>query len=225
MSSEISNAHKFFNSDDFFIEKFVDFKMEISVIVARGVDNSIMMYPITENIHEENILIMSIVPARISIYVTQKIKEIAKNVLNNLTGAGVFCIEMFLTKNDDVLINEIAPRVHNSGHHTLQSCVTSQFEQHMRAILGLKLGSTKLLHNTIMYNILGPKNFYGEFKSPEFGNMDHDLFIKMYNKTESKPLRKLGHINIVDTMNTNNINYLLRKADFIKHLKLVKPYK
>ena len=84
--------------------------------------------------------------------------------MNVLKGAGIFGIEMFVTQNDQIIINEIAPRVHNSGHHTLQSSETSQFEQHLRAILGLDLGSTILIYPTIMYNILGPKNFEGEYK-------------------------------------------------------------
>lgn len=104
---------------------------------------------------------------------------------------------MFVTQDDEIVINEIAPRVHNSGHHTLQSGKTSQFEQHLRAILGLDLGDTKLIYNTIMYNILGNLDFEGEYKKLELS--EKNIFLKMYQKKISKPLRKLGHLNIVGT--------------------------
>ena len=139
--------------------------------------------------------------------------------MNVLKGAGVFGIEMFVTENDQILINEIAPRVHNSGHHTLQSSETSQFEQHLRAILGLELGSTILLHPTIMYNILGPKNFEGEYKPIEID--EQNVFLKMYGKKISKPLRKLGHLNIVGTDN-QTIDQLLDKLSQIKDKVKVK---
>ena len=99
--------------------------------------------------------------------------------MDALKGAGVFGIEMFVTKNDEVLINEIAPRVHNSGHHTLHSSKTSQFEQHLRAILGLELGDTELLHTSIMYNILGPKDFTGKYK-PISSDLGNNIFLKIY---------------------------------------------
>jgi 5-(carboxyamino)imidazole ribonucleotide synthase len=130
-----------------------------------------------------------------------------------LKGAGVFGIEMFVTFDDQILINEIAPRVHNSGHHTLQSSETSQFEQHLRAILGLELGSVKLVHPTIMYNILGSKDFQGEYKQLEIS--EDDVFLKMYGKKISKPLRKLGHLNLVGTQD-KVIEDLLQKLTRLK---------
>jgi len=131
-----------------------------------------------------------------------------------LKGAGVFGIEMFVTKNNDVMINEIAPRVHNSGHHTLQSSKTTQFEQHLRAILGLKLGNTELVYHTIMYNILGPKGFTGKY-TPVKIEFD-DVFLKMYGKDESKPKRKLGHFNVVGR-NNENVDQLLERVNKIKN--------
>jgi 5-(carboxyamino)imidazole ribonucleotide synthase len=133
--------------------------------------------------------------------------------MNVLKGAGVFGIEMFVTQDDDIVINEIAPRVHNSGHHTLQSSKTSQFEQHLRAILGLDLGNTQLMHNTIMYNILGNLNFEGEYKKLDFSK--HNVFLKMYGKKISKPLRKLGHLNLVGS-NNQTIDELLTELSHIK---------
>jgi len=130
-----------------------------------------------------------------------------------LKGAGVFGIEMFVTQDDEIVINEIAPRVHNSGHHTLQSSKTSQFEQHLRAILGLELGSTELTYNTIMYNILGNLDFQGEYKKIEFS--EKNIFLKMYEKKISKPLRKLGHLNIVGN-EKESIGELLVQLEKIK---------
>ena len=193
---QISDALNLFEGRSLMVEEFVDFKMEVSVIAVRNTVGEIKTYPVVENIHEDNILKMTIAPARINTKISKNAEEIAHKTMEVLHGAGVFGIEMFVTQDDQILINEIAPRVHNSGHHTLQSSKTSQFEQHLRAILGLNLGSTELLHPAIMYNILGPKNFKGVYKTPiiDFEN----AFLKMYGKLESKPKRKIGHVNLVD---------------------------
>ena len=193
---QISDALNLFEGRSLMVEEFVDFKMEVSVIAARNTVGEIKTYPVVENIHEDNILKMTIAPARINTEISKNAEEIAHKTMEVLHGAGVFGIEMFVTQDDQILINEIAPRVHNSGHHTLQSSKTSQFEQHLRAILGLNLGSTELLHPAIMYNILGPKNFKGVYKIP---TIDFDnAFLKMYGKLESKPKRKIGHVNLID---------------------------
>ena len=195
-TDQILTAMNIFEGKPLMVEEFVDFKMEVSVIAARNTNGEIQTYPVVENIHEDNILKMTIAPARISAEISKNAEEIAHKTMEVLHGAGVFGIEMFVTNSNKVLINEIAPRVHNSGHHTLQSSKTSQFEQHLRAILGLNLGSTELLHPAIMYNILGPKNFKGVYKIP---TIDFDnAFLKMYGKLESKPKRKIGHVNLVD---------------------------
>ncbi len=216
---DIDQAFKFIGNRKMFLEKFVDFKMEVSVIAARNTKGKISAYPVVENIHEENILIMTISPARVSFALSEKAKQIATKTMQVLKGAGVFGIEMFVTKNDDILINEIAPRVHNSGHHTLESSKTSQFEQHLRAILGLELGDTTILHPTIMYNILGPNGFQGKYK---LVNMDEEnVFLKMYGKDESKPKRKLGHFNVVST-ESQTIEQLLERINNLKNqLKIV----
>ena len=193
---QISDALNLFEGRSLMVEEFVDFKMEVSVIAVRNTVGEIKTYPVVENIHEDNILKMTIAPARINTEISKNAEEIAHKTMEVLHGAGVFGIEMFVTQDDQILINEIAPRVHNSGHHTLQSSKTSQFEQHLRAILGLNLGSTELLHPAIMYNILGPKNFKGVYKIPTI-NFDN-AFLKMYGKLESKPKRKIGHVNLID---------------------------
>ena len=213
-SNEIKPAFEYFKNQPIFLEKFVDFKMEVSVIAARNTKGDIKTYPLVENMHEENILRMTIAPARVNEDVSNKAEKIAYDTMKFLKGAGVFGIEMFVTQNDDILINEIAPRVHNSGHHTLQSSDTSQFEQHLRAILGLELGSTKLQHPSIMYNILGPKNFTGEYK-PITLTGDR-TYLKMYGKKIAKPKRKLGHFNLIGNDNIQDIQELIDKIDSLK---------
>jgi 5-(carboxyamino)imidazole ribonucleotide synthase len=210
---EIQKAFDYFKGQNLFLEKFIPFKMEVSVIASRNTKSQIKIYPLVENIHEENILRKTIAPARVTEEVTKKAEQIAEKTMSVLKGAGTFGIEMFVTQDDDIVINEIAPRVHNSGHHTLQSSETSQFEQHLRAILGLELGNTKLIHNTIMYNILGTKEFEGEYQLVDIS--DDNLFLKMYGKKISKPLRKLGHFNLVGTQG-ESIDQLLQKLEALK---------
>ena len=193
---QIPEALQIFKGQSLMIEKFVDFKMEVSVIASRSTSGEIRTYPLVENMHKDNILNMTIAPARTDETISKNAEKIAHKTMEVLHGAGVFGIEMFVTDDNHVLINEIAPRVHNSGHHTLQSSITSQFEQHLRAILGLELGDTKLIYPTIMYNILGPKNFTGRYKPPSIDL--ENTFLKMYGKLESKPQRKICHVNLVD---------------------------
>ncbi len=193
---QIPEALQVFEGQSLMIEKFVDFKMEVSVIASRSTSGQIKTYPLVENLHQDNILKMTIAPARTDEIVSKNAERIAHKTMEVLHGAGVFGIEMFVTNDNEVLINEIAPRVHNSGHHTLQSSKTSQFEQHLRAILGLNLGDTKLIYPTIMYNILGPRDFVGRYKPPSLDL--ENTFLKMYGKLESKPQRKIGHVNLVD---------------------------
>ena len=213
---EVEKAYRHFEGKSLMVEKFVNFKMEVSVIAIRNTKGEIATYPMVENIHEDNILKITIAPARVSDDVIRNAGEMAKKIMQVLNGAGVFGIEMFIDQNNKILINEIAPRVHNSGHHTLQSCKTSQFEQHLRAILGLDLGSTDLVHKTVMYNILGPDGFEGKYKPVQ---LEKDgVYLKMYGKNVSKPQRKLGHFNVVDINDSKNTSELLGIADEIKNI-------
>ncbi len=218
---EIEKAFEYFKGQNIMLEKFVDFKMEVSVIAARNTKGQITAFPLVENIHEENILKITIAPGRVSKEISENADKVAKKTMEVLKGAGVFGIEMFVTKDDKVLINEIAPRVHNSGHHTLSSSETSQFEQHLRAILGLELGSTKLIHPTVMYNILGPKGFVGEYKPVSL--QEKNAHLKMYGKRESKPKRKLGHFNVVDVDDHESPDALLERVDEISKSIQIEP--
>ena len=219
-SKQIQKAFDYFNEKNLMLEKFIPFKMEVSVIAARNTKGQIKTFPLVENIHKENILYQTIAPARVSEEIAEKANDIAKTTMSVLKGAGIFGIEMFVTENDEIIINEIAPRVHNSGHHTLQSSKTSQFEQHLRAILGLELGGTSLLHPTIMYNILGPKNFEGEYKPIVLS--EQNVFLKMYGKKISKPSRKLGHFNLVGKQG-ESIDQLLKKLESLKDKVSISP--
>jgi len=220
-SDEIEKAYQHFDGKSLMVEKFINFKMEVSVIAARNTKGDIAIYPLVENIHENNILKMTIAPARTSDDVISNAGDIAKKTMEVLKGAGVFGVEMFIDQDDKIIINEIAPRVHNSGHHTLQSCKTSQFEQHIRAILGLKLGSTDLIHKTVMCNILGPDGFEGKYKPVE---LEKDgVYLKMYGKDISKPQRKIGHFNVVDLSDSKDASELLKMADEIKNSILINP--
>ena len=218
--NEIQTAYDYFKGQSLLLEKFVPFIMEVSVIASRNTNGQIKTYPLVENIHQENILRETIAPARVSEDISKKAEEIAKKTMSVLKGAGIFGIEMFVTKNKDVVINEISPRVHNSGHHTLQSSKTSQFEQHLRAILGLELGSTELIHNSIMYNILGDSSFTGEYLPLNMS--ESGVFLKMYGKKISKPSRKLGHVNIIG-MNNESTDELLEKLQSLKPKTVTKP--
>ena len=217
---EIQNAFDYFKGKKLLLEKYVPFKMEVSVIASRNTKGQIKTYPLVENIHEENILRQTIAPARVSDKVAQNAEKIAKKTMSVLKGAGIFGIEMFVTEDDEVTINEIAPRVHNSGHHTLQSSNTSQFEQHLRAILGIELNNTELVYNTIMYNILGSKEFQGRYKPITINAKN--VFLKMYGKEISKPLRKLGHVNLVANKG-ETIEMLLEKLESIKQQTIIQP--
>ena len=180
-----------------YVEKFVPFEKELSVMVARGMDGEIATYPVVENIHKNNILQVTIAPARISKAARQRARRAAIMTMEHLKGAGVFGIEMFLTKGNEVLINEIAPRVHNSGHYTIEACVTSQFEQHIRAVTGLPLGSVEMLTPAVMVNILGRRNGAAEVKGLEEALGIPGVTVHIYGKAETRPERKMGHITAI----------------------------
>ncbi|WP_425446346.1 5-(carboxyamino)imidazole ribonucleotide synthase [Dethiothermospora halolimnae] len=187
---------------DSFGEKYVDFKKELAVMVSRNINGDIKSFPVVEMDfnHGENICDTIIAPAKVSKDIEKRAKKLALECIKAFDGIGVFGVEMFLTKNDEILINEIAPRVHNSGHYTIESCTTSQFEQHIRCICGLPLGSTELILPSVVTNILGEENQYGE---PYYKGMTEALEIPgvnvhIYGKSEVKPFRKMGHVTVVD---------------------------
>ena len=195
-NDDIFNAYDSFNSREIFAEQFVDFKKEISIMVARNKNGQIESFPIVENIHQNNILDTTIVPTNISSKIKQASEIIAKKVVNCLNDIGIFGIEMFVSKNDEIFINEIAPRPHNSGHYSIEGCSISQFEQHIRAILNFPLSKPELLRPTVMKNIIGPPNFSGNYRIKGLSNLLSipSTKIHIYGKQISSPGRKLGHI-------------------------------
>ena len=219
--NEISKALIYFSGRQCMVEKFVNFKKEISIMVARNLSGNISYFPIAENIHENHILKTSIIPARISKETEGKAIDLATMTMKSLKGSGIFGIEMFVDEEDNVLINEIAPRPHNSGHYSIEACSISQFEQHIRAILDYTLLQPTLLSDAVMINILGPDNYTGPY---EIAGID-ELFaipgakIHIYGKLETKPNRKLGHVTIV----SNNLDPLLTKRNVEDLLKVQEP--
>lgn len=186
-------------SNEYVLEGFIDFEKEVSVVAARGADGAFVHYGVIENEHANHILDVSVSPANVSPKVEKEAIEIARGVLEKLDVVGVMCVEFFLTKDEKLLINELAPRPHNSGHLTFDACVTSQFEQQLRAVCNLPLGSTALLKPAAMANLLGELWETGEpdwqtaLKFPE-------IKLHLYGKLEARKGRKMGHLTaLADT--------------------------
>lgn len=199
-----------------FLEELIPVEKELAVMVARSIKGEVKCYPVVEMTfnHKANICDDTIAPARVEESIKKEAEDLAIRCVKALDGVGIFGVEMFLTKNNRVLVNEIAPRPHNSGHYTIEACVTSQFEQHLRAILGLPLGSTELVMPAVMVNLLGAEGYQGK---PCFEGIDEVLSIPgvsvhIYGKKETKPYRKMGHITVVD----KNIENALEKAEIVK---------
>jgi len=184
------------------LETFVDFDKELSVIVARNKKGEIQSFPIAEQEFnsEANLVEFLFSPADVSDSIHEKAKKIAENLVEKLDFIGLLAVELFLTKNGELLVNEIAPRPHNSGHHTIEGNMTSQFEQHLRSVLNLPLGSTEMMIPSVMINILGEKGHTGKVK---YQGMETVLAFPgvtphIYGKTDTKPFRKMGHITVVN---------------------------
>ncbi|MBU8906385.1 5-(carboxyamino)imidazole ribonucleotide synthase [Desertibacillus haloalkaliphilus] len=193
------------NKGQLVLEQWIPFEKELSVIVSRSVSGEVKTFPVAENIHRDNILHQSIVPARISAHVEQKAEEIAKKLAQSFEMVGTLAVEMFLTKSGDIYVNELAPRPHNSGHYTIDACETSQFQQHIRAVCDWPLGETNLLKPVVMVNILGEHVDAVIDKIPEFS----DVKLHLYGKEEAKSKRKMGHVNIL----ADHVDEALEKAE------------
>ena len=193
---QVREAFNIFSENELMVEKFVPFTKEISIMVARNPSGEVASFPVAENIHKNGILDTSIVPARINPKVELKAKRMAELTMDVLKGAGIFGIEMFVTKEENVLINEIAPRPHNSGHYTNEACSVSQFEQHLRAVLDFPLSKPELLCPAVMVNILGNEHLNGSYAMKGLRQLLSVPGVKLYvyGKMTSRPGRKLGHI-------------------------------
>ncbi|MGG2952201.1 5-(carboxyamino)imidazole ribonucleotide synthase [Geobacillus stearothermophilus] len=176
------------------LEGWVPFVKEMSVIVARNLDGETAVFPVAENIHIENILHQTIVPARIPESVQERAIRYAEVLAASFSLVGTLAVEMFLTADGDIYINELAPRPHNSGHYTINACATSQFAQHIRAVCNWPLGSTELLKPAVMVNLLG------EHVGPaigQIGALGGAAYLHLYGKHEAKPKRKMGHVTVL----------------------------
>ncbi|HQV30427.1 MAG TPA: 5-(carboxyamino)imidazole ribonucleotide synthase [Calditrichia bacterium] len=183
------------------LEACVDIETELAVLVARDLSGDVRCYPVVEMVFDDanNILDMLIAPARISAALAAEAEALAVAAVRALDGVGIFAVELFLDKQGQLLVNEIAPRPHNSGHFTIEACPTSQYAQHVRAVCGLPLGSTRQSHPAVMLNLLGAPGFSG---SPRINGLRKTLalenvFVHLYGKAETRPARKMGHVTIL----------------------------
>lgn len=211
-SKEAHGAFVELEGEDLIWEKLVDFTKEISVICTRNAADEIVTYPVSENRHKNNILDSTIAPARINKSTEVQAHAIAKTIAEALDIVGTFCVELFVLPDGTVMANEIAPRPHNSGHYTIEACVTSQFENQLRAICGLPLGSTAMRYKAaVMINILG--NGTGN----TLAGVDEiikrpNTYVHLYGKVEAKKNRKMGHVTLVG----DDVEALLKQAQTIK---------
>ncbi|MEH7122511.1 5-(carboxyamino)imidazole ribonucleotide synthase [Bacillus sp. JJ1773] len=190
---DIVEAAKLLEKGICVLEKWIPFEKEISVIIFRSVSGETAVLPVGENIHKDNILHQTIVPARISEQAKETAVDAAKQLAEAFDLVGTLAVEMFLTADDHIYINELAPRPHNSGHYSIEACETSQFEQHIRAVCNWPLGSTHLLKPTLMVNILGEHQEPLIKKIPSL----NDWKIHLYGKKDAKHKRKMGHVTLL----------------------------
>lgn len=195
------------------LEKKVDLQKEISILLARSVSGDIKIYPAVELVFHPtaNLVTHLFSPAAISESLEKKAVEIAKKIAELLNIVGVLAVEMFVTKSGELLVNEIAPRPHNSGHHTIEANQTSQFEQHFRAVCGMPLGATNMISPSVMVNLLGEPGFDGNAR---YEGMDEvlemeNVHVHLYGKKKTKPFRKMGHVTVLDA----DIKKARKKAD------------
>lgn len=203
------------------LEKLIDFEKEIAVIVARNERGEIKSFPAVEMVFhpEANLVEYLFSPAQISGQVEQQAQHIAQDLISKLKLTGILAVEMFVTKDQKVLVNEVAPRPHNSGHQTIEANYTSQYQQHLRAILNLELGDTRVRIPSAMVNLLGEEGFSGMavYEGLEEVLKTEGVYVHLYGKKLTKPFRKMGHVTIVDA----DIESLKKKVNFVKqHLKV-----
>ena len=204
------------------VEQLIDFEKEIAVIVARNANGEMKTFPMVEMDFnpQANLVEFLISPSTYSFEIQQKAETIAKNIASSLSIVGILAVEMFLTKDHQILVNELAPRPHNSGHQTIEGNYTSQFGQHLRAIFNLPLGDTRSITNAIMVNLLGEKGYEGiaVYEGLEAILEKDGVYVHLYGKKYTNPFRKMGHVTIID----EDRNSAIEKAKFVKETIKVK---
>lgn len=218
--NDVNGAVQFLETRRCFLEEYVPFSKEVSVMIARNDLGQIVSHPVVENIHRNNILDITIAPARISDNARNEAKHVADATVRLLKGRGIFGVEMFLTKDDKILVNEIAPRPHNSGHYSIEACTVSQFDQHVRAVLNMPLVEPRLLSPAAMINILGE---HGTDHQYAIDGIRDVLAIRaaslhIYGKATTRKGRKLGHITVLDS----DIEQAIEKARKARSLLKIK---
>jgi 5-(carboxyamino)imidazole ribonucleotide synthase len=215
---KISNIYDLENAFDeqHITENLIDFEKEIAVIVARNEDGEVSTFPMVEMDFnpQANLVEFLIAPSSYHFDIQQRAENIAKEIANSLKIVGILAVELFLTKDHQILVNELAPRPHNSGHQSIEGNYTSQFGQHLRAIFNLPLGDTSSISNAVMINLLGEEGFEGiaEYEGlSEILKLD-GVYVHLYGKKYTKPFRKMGHITVLD----HNREKAIEKAKFVK---------
>lgn len=205
-----------FNMPAGVLEKWVEFTCELSVVCARTESGEVKTFPVSENMHTNHILDFSIVPARLPEKMQHEAQALAAQIAQDLGVVGLIAVELFCTREGKLMVNELAPRPHNSGHYSFDACVTSQFEQQLRAVCGLPLGSTRLLSPVVMVNILGDAWGQGE---PDFKTLlsDPEVKLHLYGKSEPKAGRKMGHFCVMGNDLEDNLS---RARELKKRLNL-----
>lgn len=214
---DISKAFEKFKGRALLAESFVDFKVELAVMAVRSSNGEEAIYPCVETYQKNHICHEVFAPARFGEEITSKAQEMAMKCVKAVDGVGVFGIEMFLTQNDEILVNEIAPRPHNTGHYTIEACYTSQFENGLRAVLGLPLGSTEMVKDAaVMINLLGEREGSGVPENVDAFLKHKKAKLHLYNKKSSRIGRKMGHITLIGD-DLENVISEARKAvsDFV----------
>jgi 5-(carboxyamino)imidazole ribonucleotide synthase len=180
------------------VEAHVPFDRELSILAARGVGGQVIVYPLVENEHEQGILRKTIVPATVSSIISARAEKLARAVIERMDGVGLFCLELFLLRDATVMINEVAPRPHNSGHYTLDACSLSQFEQQVRTVCGLPPEPVELLSAAAMVNLIGDdiQTIKQDAECQRLLNLP-GTFLHHYGKREIRPRRKMGHVTFL----------------------------
>ncbi|HEX5791164.1 MAG TPA: 5-(carboxyamino)imidazole ribonucleotide synthase [Luteolibacter sp.] len=181
-------------------EQWVSYEKELSIMVARGADGEVVCHDVVENRHREQILDLTIAPAQVPVVVADQAAAIARRIVEAMDYRGIMGVEFFLLPGGGLVVNEMAPRPHNSGHHTMNACITSQFEQQLRAVLGLPLGSTRLVSPVVMLNLLGDL-WPAEGSEPDWNPLfaDGAAHLHLYGKSRASARRKMGHANFLGT--------------------------
>lgn len=204
------------------VEDLVSIDKEIGIIVARNEDGQIVSYDPVEMVFDDdaNLVDYLFAPANLTIEQIEEVKKISKLLIEKFNICGLLAVELFLTKDGKILVNEVAPRAHNSGHHSIEACMTSQFEQHIRGVLNMPLGNTSLLAPAVMVNLLGIAGESGDVVYTGMSKClaEENLHLHFYGKSETKPFRKMGHATIID----EDLEKAKEKANFVKQNLIVR---